>query len=363
MLRIDINQNKQEAILKANSILEDGGLLIYPTETCYGLGCDATNPKALAQLLNYKKFRGSKPISIAVANRKMAEKYVEINEMAENLYNNYLPGPITVISMSKGELVPPVVSMQGAVGVRYPDYPFMLEVIKAFGKPITATSANMSYKSAPYNIDQLIKDLPKKSLDLVDLILDAGTLPQNPPSTVLDTTMNQLSVLRQGKLEFEDALIKNKKVEEKQTKLTEETVQLGKEFADKYLGENKPVVIALSGELGAGKTQFAKGIAQGLGVDEIVNSPTYTIINEYPYMRDGDKKVLAHMDTWRLQKSELAKSGLIQHLEQGNTVVIEWADKFYQEIAALCDNMDIPMYKVVIKYISLEERNIEIYES
>jgi L-threonylcarbamoyladenylate synthase len=362
MLRIDINKKKEESIQKAVSILNEGGLLIFPCETCYGLGCDATNPKALAKLLKYKKFRGSKPISIAVANRKMAEKYVEINEMADNLYKNYLPGPITVISMSKGDLVPPVVSVQGAVGVRVPDYPFLIEVISAFGKPITATSANMSYKSAPYNIDQLLKDLPKKSEELVDLILDAGTLPQNPPSTVLDTTMNQLSVLRQGKMEFENALVKNKKIQEKQTKFTEATIALGKEFANTYLKTDKPVVIALSGELGAGKTQFTKGIAESLGVKEIVNSPTYTIINEYPYEREG-KRTLAHMDTWRLENNELEKSGLIQHLEEGNIVVIEWADKFYQEIAALCDNMNIPMYKVVIKYISLEERSIEIYEA
>lgn len=359
MLKIDITKNKEEAILQASDILKNGGLIVYPTETSYGLGCDATNPKALAKLLQYKKFRGSKPISIAVANREMAEKYVDINEMADNLYKNYLPGPITVISMSKGELVPPVVSVQGAVGVRYPDYTFTLDLIKAFGKPITATSANVSYKSAPYNINQLIKDLPKKSLDLIDVFLDAGTLPFNPPSTVLDTTMNQLSVLRQGSLEFDNALVKNKKIEERETKLTQETINLGKEFADKYLDKDIPVVVALSGELGAGKTQFTKGIALGLGVKEIVNSPTYTIINEYPY----DGKVLAHMDTWRLEDNELEKSGLIQHLEKGNIVVIEWADKFYQEIAALCDNMNIKMYKVVIKYISLEERSIEIYES
>ena len=360
MLRIDINKNKEEAITKAKTILENGGLIIYPTETCYGLGCDATNHKALAKLLNYKKFRGSKPISIAVANKEMAEKYVDINEMANNLYKNYLPGPITVISMNKGELVPPVVSIQGAVGVRYPDYKFTLEMIAAFGKPVTATSANVSYKAAPYNIDQLIKDLPKKSLELVDLILDAGTLPQNPPSTVLDTTVNQLSVLRQGAMEFENALIKNKKLIEKKTSTTEETIELGKIFAKEYLNPDVPVVVALSGELGAGKTQFTKGIAHELGVKEIVNSPTYTIINEYSYGKD---KVLAHMDTWRLENNELEKSGLIQHLEKKDIVVIEWADKFYQEIAALCDNMNIKMYKVVIKYISLEERNVEIYES
>jgi len=358
---IDTQKDKDLAIKEAVKVLKNGGLIVYPTETCYGLGGDATNPKALKKIMQYKKLRGSKPISIAVANRKMAEEYVDINEMADNLYENYLPGPITVISISKGKLVPPVVSIQNSVGVRYPDYPFTLEMLEKFGKPITATSANVSYKSPPYNIQQLIKDLPKKSLELIDLFLDAGTLPKNQPSTVLDTTLNQLSVLRQGRVEFEDALVKNKKIEEVKTKTTEETISLGETFAKEYLRGPQPVVVALSGELGAGKTQFAKGVGRALGVEEIVNSPTYTIINEYNYTDENKERVLAHMDTWKLQEEELEHSGLIQNLEEGNIVLIEWADKFYQEISALCDNMNIPIYKVVIKYLSLEERNIEIY--
>lgn len=363
MNRIDIEKNKEKAIQEAIEVLKNGGLIVFPTETCYGLGGDATNPKALKKIMAYKKLRGSKPISIAVSGKDMAEEYVEINEMAENLYENYLPGPITVISVSKGSLVPPVVSLQGAVGVRYPDYSFTLDLIRQFGKPITATSANMSYKSTPYSIDQLINDLPKKSLKLIDLFLDAGELPKNQPSTVLDTTLNELAVLRQGKVEFENALIKNKKIEENNTKNVEETIKFAKEFTKKYLHNGIPSVVALSGELGAGKTQFAKGIGESLGVKDIVNSPTYTIINEYGYQDDrGDEKVLAHMDTWRLGENELEKSGLTEHLENGDVVLIEWADKFYQEIKALCDNMNIPMYKVVIKYLSLEERSIEIYE-
>jgi L-threonylcarbamoyladenylate synthase len=359
---IDIRKDKDLAIKKAVEVLKDGGLIVYPTETCYGLGGDATNPKALAKIMQYKKLRGSKPISVAVANKEMAQNYVEINEMADNIYTNYLPGPITVVSMSKGKLVPPVVSTQGAVGIRYPDYDFTLELIKEYGKPITATSANVSYRSAPYNIKKLIENLPRKSFQLIGLFLDAGTLPKNEPSTVLDTTMNQLSVLRQGKLQFEDALIKNKKIEERETKSTEETISLGEEFALKYLKGKNPVVVALSGELGAGKTQFTKGIGKALGVEEIVNSPTYTIINEYNYKEKDNDEVLAHMDTWRLQDNELEKSGIIENLEKRNTVVIEWADKFYEQISAICDNMNVPIYKVVIRYISIDERGIEIYE-
>lgn len=360
---INIQKNRDQGIHEAIEVLRKGGLIIYPTETCYGLGGDVTNPVALKKIMEYKKLRGSKPISIAVSSIEMAKEYVEINEMASNLYSNYLPGPITVISKSKGILVPPVVSIQGAVGVRYPAYPFTLELIEKFGKPITATSANMSYKATPYSIDQLIKDLPKKSMDLIDLFLDAGELPKNQPSTVLDTTLNELSVLRQGKIQFEDALVKNKKISEIQSSSVEETIAFGKDFAKKYLSPDVPCVVALSGELGAGKTQFAKGVAESLGVKEIVNSPTYTIINEYPYTeKNGTERILAHMDTWRLAEGELENSGLVEHLEKGDVVLIEWADKFFQEIEALCDNMNIPMFKVVIKYMSLKERSIEIYE-
>lgn len=359
---IDINKEKEIAIEKAIKVLKNGGLIIYPTETCYGLGGDATNPEALKKIMKYKTLRGSKPVSIAVSDMKMAKKYVDINEMATNIYNNYLPGPITVISKSKGNLQSPVVSAQGGVGVRYPDYPFTLELIKQFGKPITATSANVSYRSTPYNIEKLIKDLPKQSLKLIDTFLDAGELPKNSPSTVLDTTMNQLSTLRQGKIEFENSLKKDTLLEQRITNSADETIEFAKQFARKYLSSDTPTVVALSGELGAGKTQFAKGIGDVLNVKDIVNSPTYTIINEYSYIHNGKQKVLAHMDTWRLEDDELDKSGLVEHIENGDIVLIEWADKFYQEINALCDNMNVRMYKVIIKYISIDKRSIEIHE-
>ncbi|MCD4811873.1 threonylcarbamoyl-AMP synthase [bacterium] len=358
MERLIVNNNTQEVVKKTCEVLSKGGLVIYPTETCYGIGVDATNEKALKKLLKYKKFRGSKPISIAVSSKEMASKYVEINEMAQNIYTNYLPGPITVVSIGKGNLVPPVLSSQGSIGVRIPDYQLTLDIIETYGKPITATSANMSYKSTPYNIDQLRKDLPKKSLDLVDLIIDVGELPKNPPSTVLDTTLNTLSVLRQGKLEFEQAIVQNKKIEQRITKTPEQTTKFGYDFSKQYLSKDIPVVLALSGELGAGKTQFAKGVGEQLGVQEIINSPTYTIINEYKY----SDKTLAHMDTWRLMDDELSKSGLIEHLEAKNIVVIEWADKFYQEIRSLCDNMNIKVYNIKFNYLSLSEREITIYE-
>ncbi len=362
MQKIKLTTNNwKEVISKAIEILNNGLGVIYPTETCYGIAVDATNQEALNNLLKYKTFRGSKPISVAVSDIQMAERYADINEMAENIYNNYLPGPITVISKSKGILNPPVVSKEGGIGIRIPDYKFDLEWIKEFNKPITATSANSSYRPHPYSIEQLEKELPKKSQKLVKLCIDAGELPKNVPSTVVDTTMNSLSVLREGRIQFEKALVKNKLIEKRITKTPEETIKFGKEFAKKYVKEN--TVVALSGELGAGKTQFTKGVGEYLGVKEVINSPTYTIINEYPYINSkNENKILAHMDTWRLTDGdELKTSGMIQHLEYGNILVIEWADKFYQELDEIIKKYSYKMYKVNFKYLSLTEREISIY--
>jgi len=353
------NNNGNEVIKECVKVLNEGGLVVYPTETCYGIAADATNSKALARLLSYKTFRGSKPISIAVSDINMAKRYVSLNEMAENIYKNYLPGPITVVSKSLGILQPPVVSKQGTTGVRIPDYKFTLKLIKEFGRPITATSANVSYKPHPYSIDQLIKDLPKKSSTLINIYIDDGELPKNTPSTILDTTLNTLTILREGKIKFENAILKSTLLEEKVTDTPQNTSKLGAWFTKEYLKDLKgSVVVALSGELGSGKTQFTKGVGKELGCKEIINSPTYTIINEYSY----DGSILAHMDTWRLTEEEdLKRSGLIEHLDEGRVVVIEWADKFYQELESICSKRNIPMYKVTFEYISLEERKITIY--
>ena len=128
-----VKDNTKENIIKeAIRVLESGGLIIFPTETCYGLGADATNPQAIKKLFQYKSRREGKPLSIAVSDPEMAKNYVEINELAENIYQNYLPGPITVISKSLKKTAPGVDSEYGTLGIRWPDYPLVLEIIKKF---------------------------------------------------------------------------------------------------------------------------------------------------------------------------------------------------------------------------------------
>jgi len=360
------SENIENIVEKAVSMLRNGGVVVYPTETCYGIGVDVTNQKAVDKLYEYKGFRGQKPFSMAVKDREMAQKYVKINEMAENLYNNYLPGPVTVVSESKGGVAKGVESEWGSIGIRIPDHEIPIKIVSGLGKPITATSANISYKPVPYSIDKYIEQTPKKSLNYVDLVIDAGTLPKNVPSTVLDTTMNSLEVLREGKDLFEEAIKKSKLVKDVETDDVSQTVELGKNILARFQDThgNGPLVFALSGELGSGKTQFTKGIGEALGVTDIVNSPTYTVINEYEYKEGDFKRVLVHMDTWRIFDSkEFLRSGLQEYLEKSDIVVVEWADKYFRELEKLVKEYGGEIVKVNIVYLSETSRKISIYQT
>ena len=191
---------KHKVIKQAVNVLKAGGLIIYPTETVYGLGVDATNQEAVNKLLQFKARREGKPLSIAVSDEVMAKKYVKLNEQAKNLYQQFLPGPVTVVSEGRQRVAQGVESEFGTLGMRIPDYPLVIEIVRALGKPITATSANASGKPRPYDVETIFKYTSKKQQTLIDLVLDAGKLPKNPPSTVIDTTLSTPVVMRGGEV-------------------------------------------------------------------------------------------------------------------------------------------------------------------
>ena len=311
-----------DIIKKAVKILKSGGLIIYPTETCYGIGADATNQRAINKLLKYKRKRQGKAISIAVANKKMAKKYVKINEIAENIYDNYLPGPITVVSKSKGKVAKGVEAEDGTLGVRIPDYDLVLKIIQNLGKPITATSANMSYKKTPYSIQDILTNISKKQQELIDLIIDAGKLPKNKPSTVINTTLNEIQILREGDVNLKSPKIMISKSERETQNLAKELIQKTRELG------KKPIVFALQGELGTGKTQFTKGLAKALGIKKTILSPTFILVREYLFKTRGKDFKLFHIDTYRLfEQEEFLDLGFENMIKQPNVIAIEWAEK------------------------------------
>lgn len=333
-----IIKNDVNSVKIAVEVLKAGGLVIYPTETLYGIGADATNLVAIKKLTEYKKRPFGKPYSIAVAQEKMAEKYVFLNKTAKELYKNFLPGPLTIISKGKHLLAKGVESEDGTLGVRIPNYKLVTDIIRSFGKPITSTSANVSYKKRPYKISDILDNITKNQKALIDLIIDAGNLPKNDPSTVIDTTIDDPVILRQGEIKFY-------KENEILSRSEEYTQNLAKEIWQKYEGQvgKRAIVFALEGEMGTGKTQFTKGLAKAMEIKDLVTSPTFAIENEY----DTKGKKLYHFDAWRLvngkEMTELGFEDLIKHK---SIISIEWAERVGDLIRGFDDEAVIIWIKI-----------------
>lgn len=322
-------QEIEAALERALTVLRAGALLVYPTETVYGIGVDAENPLAVAKLLTYKGRREGKPLSIAVANQKIAAKYVQINEQAQAFYDKFLPGPYTVISAAKGAVAPGVESEFGSLGVRIPDFPLILRLLEKFGKAITSTSANASGKKRPYAIADLLDNLSQRQKQLIDLIIDVGQLPPNEPSTVIDTTLSTPLTLRgmeriAGKKERPGQVFYSQD--------EEETMSLAGRLLLKHWStlEKKPLIFALNGELGVGKTIFAKGLAKFLQIKDTISSPTYSYMNEYPYQHQNRQGMLYHLDAWKIDNRQQWQLLEVEKLLQPNNIlVVEW----WQQVA------------------------------
>jgi len=332
---IKLEKAKVTEIVK---VLKKGGLVIMPTETVYGAFVDATNLKAVQKLNRYKKRPFGKPYSIAVANQKMAEDYAFLNPTARELYRNFLPGPLTIISKAKGKL-PGVESEIKTLGIRIPDYPLITKTIKALKKPVTATSAAVNYQRKAYSIENLLKSLSQKQKDLIDLVIDAGQLPKNSPSTVIDTTADDYLILRQGPIR-----IKN----ENQTvsKSVKETKELAKKIWQKYqkYTNQRAVIFALEGKMGSGKTIFTQGLAQALEIKKTVASPTYDLIREY---QGKNNLKLIHIDTWRMaEEKEIEEIEFKRKITAQSIIALEWADKVVRTLRKLNEEAVIIWVKI-----------------
>ncbi|EKE06376.1 MAG: hypothetical protein ACD_19C00015G0008 [uncultured bacterium] len=321
---------------KIISILEKEGLVIFPCETVYGVAVDSSNTKAVEKLNKYKQRLLGKPFAIMCSNQKMVEEFVVLNTTAKNLYKRFLPGPVTVISKGLNKVAKGIESEIGTLGVRIPDYPDLIKLIEEFGRPIVATSANASYQRRPYKLSDILDNISEKQKKLIDLMIDAGELPHNEPSTVIDTTLDDTPViLRQGEVKLKDT-------NEVFSRSEENTQNVAKELWQKYESYNneRPIIFALEGQMGAGKTQFVKGLAKAMQIDEKVTSPSYDLLNTY--------EKLTHIDVWRMidPNSELAELDLKSLLKNNKIIAIEWADRAIEEIKKYSDDAIIIWVKI-----------------
>ena len=172
-------------------------IILYPTDTLYALGVDATDLQAVRQLFVLKGRPETKPVSIMVESLEAAEPYVVITPLAKKLATVFLPGKITLVLTAKETLPPLLTARTGTVGIRIPDNPMCRELMKRFTYPLTCTSANVSGEKTGTNPKEILNQFGDQS-HMITEVIDGGTLKESPPSTIVDVRGNVPIILREG---------------------------------------------------------------------------------------------------------------------------------------------------------------------
>lgn len=186
------------------SKLKQGQTLVYPTETCYGLGCDASNQSAVDKVFQIKQRQKDKPLLVIAPNVQMVMDYVQWNEKLEELEQKYWPGALTVVARvnDNHDLAEGVVSIDGTLAFRVSKHPLCHDLSAGLGKPLVSTSANITSESSPYDVDDIVSTFQEREFQ-PDIIIDAGELAHRSPSTVVKVVGDGVEVLRQGGLIIE----------------------------------------------------------------------------------------------------------------------------------------------------------------
>jgi len=194
ILTIDAIHPQPRHIERGVAVLEAGGLIAYPTDTYYGIGCDLFNKKAMERIYQLKARPRTKPLSFICADLSDVSKYAQVSNAAFAIMRRLTPGPYTFV-LESTSLVPKIaVTRQKTVGIRVPDSPIALALVLALGRPLVSTSA--ATQEGNVLIDP--SDIQEFLGHGLDLIIDGG-YQLDDPSTVLDLTGDEPKVLRMGK--------------------------------------------------------------------------------------------------------------------------------------------------------------------
>jgi L-threonylcarbamoyladenylate synthase len=194
-LSVSLKQPEDKPLILAAEVIQAGGIIVYPTETLYGIGCSAVHPRALQRVQGLKKRPEPKPILVLVRSREDVRQLVrEIPASAEVLMDAFWPGPLTIVFPAAASIPRELTQGRGTVGIRIPSCAVCMRLLEFAGVPITSTSANLSGDEPLDTIEAMRAVLTPG----IDLYLDAGTLPVSKPSTVVDVTGPFPRLLREG---------------------------------------------------------------------------------------------------------------------------------------------------------------------
>ena len=188
-------------IMAAAKIVKRGGLVVYPTETVYGLGCNPLDAQAVKRVLDVKGDR-NKPLPVLAASMEAGERVAFISQNGKKLAAKFWPGPLTMVFSKKSSLPDIVTFNHDSVGLRIPDNDVALQLISLCGGLLIGSSANITGEKPPRNVQEISENLK----GIVDLVLDGGSAVQGMPSTVVDLTLDKLSILREGPISLKEIL-------------------------------------------------------------------------------------------------------------------------------------------------------------
>jgi len=192
---------EENLILKAIEALSKGKIVVYPTDTLYGLGADIFNKDALNKIYSVKKRPYNMPLSVAVSNLKELKKIAYVDNRTELLINKFLPGKLSLILKKKDHILDLLTANSKKIAVRMPDNDIALNIISKFG-PITATSANIHNLKTPSIIKEISMQFKE---DDIAVYIDDGKL-VGKHSTIVDMTGKEIKIVRKGFIEKKDIL-------------------------------------------------------------------------------------------------------------------------------------------------------------
>jgi len=179
----------------ALTALQGGEVIVFPTETLYGLGADALNFSAVEKVFQLKGRDADNPFPVLIADRAMLDSLVaEISPLAELLMTRFWPGPLTLVLPARADIPRPLVNRQGGIGVRLSSQPIATELARLLGHPLTATSANPSGQPGAHTVAEAKIYFAGK----IDIYVDGGALNSPTGSTVAEVVHDRLTILRAG---------------------------------------------------------------------------------------------------------------------------------------------------------------------
>jgi L-threonylcarbamoyladenylate synthase len=201
--KINPTTPQPEIIAEAAAVINQGGVIAFPTRCLYGLGADAFNPDAVERMIQIKQRPDDKPILVLIDTRSRLESLVtHIPPAADAIMEAFWPGRVTLVFKARKMLAVQLTAHTGKIGVRLPGHPAASALVKHVKGPLTGTSANLSGRAGCHRA----QDLEPKIAGQLDLILDAGSLMGGVGSTIVDVTVDPPRILREGQVTANDIL-------------------------------------------------------------------------------------------------------------------------------------------------------------